>query len=47
MTSVDDVRRESAIIHFCGRNKPWRENYMGALDVFYTEAKEALDEKIK
>lgn len=47
MTSVDDVRRESAIIHFCGRNKPWRENYMGALDVFYTEAKAALDEKIK
>ena len=41
MTGVDDVRRES------GRNKPWKENYMGALDVFYTEAKAALDGKIK
>lgn len=47
MTEVDDVRRESVIIHFCGRNKPWKENYMGALDVFYNEAKAALDEKIK
>ena len=29
------VRANSAIIHYCGRNKPWKENYIGKLDVFY------------
>ena len=47
MPGFDDERRESAIIHFSFRNKPWKENYLGALDVFYTEAKAALDGKIK
>lgn len=31
------VRRNSIIIHYCGRNKPWKENYFGQLDVFYLE----------
>ena len=35
------VRRHSAIIHYCGRNKPWKKNYLGKLDVFWHEA-EAL-----
>ena len=34
------VREHSAIIHYCGRNKPWRDNYLGKLDVFYHEAAE-------
>lgn len=31
------VRKHSVIIHYCGRNKPWKENYIGQLDVFYQE----------
>ena len=38
---LDWVRRHSAIIHYCGRNKPWKKNYLGKLDVFWHEA-EAL-----
>lgn len=38
--NIDWVRKHSVIIHYCGRNKPWRENYSGQLDVFY---KETLD----
>ena len=29
------VRQNSAIIHYCGRNKPWKENYFGLLGEFY------------
>ncbi len=29
------VQKNSAIIHYCGRNKPWKENYTGVLDCFY------------
>ncbi len=32
------VRENSVIIHYCGRNKPWKPNYQGTLDVFYKEA---------
>lgn len=35
---LDWVRKHSIIIHYCGRNKPWKENYIGDLDVFYQEA---------
>lgn len=31
------VREHSCIIHYCGRNKPWKENYLGELDCFYFE----------
>lgn len=36
--NLDWVRRHSAIIHYCGRNKPWKKNYLGKLDVFWHEA---------
>lgn len=32
------VRANSVIIHYCGRNKPWKNNYHGQLNVFYDEA---------
>lgn len=32
------VRTHSIVIHYCGKNKPWKENYIGNLDVFYKEA---------
>lgn len=35
--TLDWVRKNAVIIHYCGRNKPWKENYKGILDVFYQE----------
>ena len=37
---VDWVRRNSAVIHYCGKNKPWNGNYTGVLGVFYRELME-------
>ena len=34
---VDWVRENSVIIHYCGKNKPWKEGYTGVLGVFYQE----------
>lgn len=34
------VRKNAAIIHYCGRMKPWKDKYIGCLDVFYKEVKE-------
>ena len=31
------VRKNSVIIHYCGRNKPWKDSYAGDLGVFYQE----------
>lgn len=32
---TDWICRNSAIIHYCGRNKPWKPMYKGKLDIFY------------
>lgn len=29
------IQNNSVIIHYCGKNKPWNEGYIGILDVFY------------
>ncbi|MGN0628085.1 MAG: glycosyltransferase family 8 protein [Oscillospiraceae bacterium] len=34
---LDWIRKNGVIIHYCGKNKPWNENYTGILDVFYNE----------
>ena len=44
--SLDDVRRQTCLIHYCGRSKPWKEHYMGRLGVFYYETKRQLDEHL-
>ncbi|MEG0803968.1 MAG: glycosyltransferase, partial [Pygmaiobacter sp.] len=36
------VRLHTVFMHYCGRNKPWKPNYIGKLDCFYHEAKELL-----
>ncbi len=36
--SLSWIRKNSAIIHYCGRNKPWNERYFGKLDMFYKHA---------
>lgn len=35
--NLEWVRKNSIIIHYCGRNKPWKNNYLGQLNVFYNE----------
>jgi len=42
---LDWVRKNSVIIHYCGRNKPWKENYIGQLDVFYKEAVKRMEQR--
>ena len=42
---VNWVRRNTAIIHYCGRNKPWNEGYTGTLGVFYRELMDSVAEK--
>jgi len=43
--NLDWVRRNSVIIHYCGRNKPWKETYFGQLDVFYRETVAHMKER--
>jgi len=37
------VKENSAIVHYCGRNKPWKDNYIGFLDGFYKEYAYGID----
>lgn len=39
---LDWVRANSRVIHYCGRNKPWKENYLGRLDCFYRQYAELV-----
>lgn len=34
---IEWVRNNSVIIHYYGKNKPWKAGYIGVLDVFYNE----------
>lgn len=43
---LDWVRENATIIHYCGRNKPWREPYFGKLNVFFKEAQMYLDKRL-
>ena len=45
--NLEWVRNHSVIIHYCGRNKPWKENYFGHLDIFYKEAESRMKEYLK
>lgn len=38
---LDWVRENTVIVHYCGKNKPWNENYFGVLDQFWTENEES------
>lgn len=35
--SLDWIRENTVIIHYCGRNKPWKRHYIGQLNCFYRE----------
>ncbi len=34
---IDWIRKNTAIVHYCGKNKPWNRTYHGKLDIFYKE----------
>lgn len=34
---VNWVRKNSVIVHYCGKSKPWTEHYHGSLGAFYQE----------
>jgi lipopolysaccharide biosynthesis glycosyltransferase len=36
------IRQHSVIVHYCGRNKPWKPRYSGSLGVFYQEVAEKV-----
>lgn len=36
------VRQNGVIIHYFGKNKPWKPNYRGCLDVFYHQVDASL-----
>lgn len=38
------VRCNTAVVHFYGRNKPWKENYLGVLGIFYHHFARQLEE---
>ena len=40
---LDWVRNNSIIIHYCGKNKPWKDNYLGQLDVFYNDTLKKME----
>lgn len=42
---MDWVRKNSVIIHYCGRNKPWKSNYVGQLGRFYLETASRLEKE--
>lgn len=44
--TLDWVRKNSILIHYCGRNKPWKENDSGQLGIFYQEARKQMEEQI-
>ena len=39
---LDWIRSNTVFIHYCGRNKPWREGYLGILGRFYQEFAQQL-----
>ena len=41
----DWVDKNTVIIHYCGRNKPWKEKYVGELDFYYKIYERLLEEK--
>lgn len=42
--TLDWVRSNTAIVHYYGRNKPWKEHYRGSLGIFYHEWEKQLQQ---
>lgn len=35
--TLDWIRENTVIVHYCGKNKPWKPEYVGELDRFFRE----------
>lgn len=44
---IEWVRKNSVIVHYCGKSKPWMEKYRGSLGVFYQELTEGSNCKLE
>lgn len=42
--TIDWVRKNTVILHYCGKNKPWNQTYFGKLDIFYHEVVNSPDD---
>ena len=42
--TLDWVRSNTAIVHYYGRNTPWKEHYRGSLGIFYHEWEQQLQQ---
>lgn len=42
--TLDWVRSNTAIVHYYGRNKPWKEHYRGSLGIFYHKWEQQLQQ---
>ena len=31
---IERIKKNTSIIHYCGKNKPWYHHYIGVLDIF-------------
>lgn len=45
--NMDWVNENTVIIHYCGRNKPWKKGYTGFLGDFYFDAEKEYTERMK
>ncbi len=39
------IRRNTVVIHYYGKNKPWNENYIGKLNIFYNKMEKKLERR--
>ena len=42
--TVDEIERTACIIHYCGKNKPWKDGYRGELDRFWNCYRDCIEE---
>lgn len=45
--NLDWVRKNVSIIHYCGRNKPWKKHYHGNLGCFYHAVENTLSHQTR
>lgn len=37
------IKNNTVVIHYCGKNKPWNDNYKGILNCFYNEIEKTIE----
>lgn len=42
--SIDEIEKIAVIIHYCGKNKPWKDGYRGELDRFYNCLRDCVED---